>query len=119
LEAAKTILALGNNLMYTASIRDVAAPLGGILITAESIEELKDKLGKAHPTLLIIDLSAATPGWKDLVAEAKRRGVSVIAFGPHVQEELRKEAEEAGCDKVFVNSKFKLELPNLLPTYLK
>jgi DNA-binding response OmpR family regulator len=119
LEAAKTILALGNNLMYTSDIRDVASPLGGILITAHSNEELKEKLKTAHPALLIIDLSAVSPGWKDLVQEAKVHGVPVIAFGPQGQEELRKEAEEAGCHKVFVNSKFKLELSNLLPDYLK
>lgn len=119
MKATKTILALGNNLMYTAKIRDVANPYGGVLITSESNEELKEKIRTAHPSLLILDLTVVQPGWKEVVGEAKSHGIPVIAFGPHVQEDLRKEAEQSGCDEVVVNSKFKLDLPNLLAKYLK
>ena len=62
----------------------------------------------------LFDLTSLQPGWQDAVKTAKQAGIPVIAYGPHVQTELRKEALEAGCDEVYANSKFTLDLSNIL-----
>lgn len=115
--AVKTVLAMVNNLMFSVRIGEVAATLGGIVNLVTTNEELIEKL-EIHPSLVILDLTAVTEGWEEVVATAKRAGVPVLAYGPHVDVEMRQAAEAAGCDEVVANSKLTLELPNLLSKYL-
>lgn len=64
--------------------------------------------------------------WDVLIADLERPGVmgvlrehpeGVVAFCPHVRADLLEEAKEAGCEKVFVRSRFFSELPGLLKEY--
>ncbi|MGB8956836.1 MAG: hypothetical protein WCC10_15780 [Tumebacillaceae bacterium] len=114
--AVKTVLALVNNLMFSVSIREAATSLGGLVTLVTSNEELVQKL-EIHPSLVILDLTAVEPGWEQAVAKAKEAGVPVLAYGPHVNNEAREKAEGAGAEW-FANSKFKIDLPNLLAKYL-
>jgi CheY-like chemotaxis protein len=118
MEAVKTVLALVNNLMFSVKIRDVANTMGGHVTLVADNEEMLEKLD-IRPSLLILDLTAVKEGWQEVVAKAKEAGVPVLAYGPHVEVELRQAAEAAGCDEVVANSKLNLELPNLLAKYLK
>lgn len=112
--AARTILGMVSNLMYTVKIRETASKLNAVAIFEESIEHMKSKIAEIHPSLVILDLSALKEGWQEVVQLAKQQGVPVIAYGPHVDTAAREEALKAGCDQVYPNSKFTLELPNLL-----
>jgi len=115
--AVKTIVALVNNLMFSVRIRDVASTLGGIVTLVSTNEEILEKL-EIRPSLLILDLTAVTEGWEDVVAKAKQAGIPVLAYGPHVNVDARQAAEAAGCDDVIANSKLTLDLPNILSKYL-
>lgn len=119
MEAAKTILALAENLMYTVKIRDAASMLGATTIASISNYELGQKIEQSQPSLLVMDLTAIQPGWKDLVKNAKAHGVAVIGFAPHVNKSLHREALDAGCDEVFANSKFSLETYTIIQKYLQ
>ncbi|WP_018132668.1 type 1 periplasmic-binding domain-containing protein [Effusibacillus pohliae] len=112
--AARTILGMVSNLMYTVKIRETAAKLGAIVIFVASNEELAEKIREIHPSLLIFDLTAVKPGWQEIVRAAKAERIPVIAYGPHVDKEALEEAAAAGCDFVYPNSRFTLELPDLL-----
>jgi len=116
--AIKTILALVNNLMFSVRIRDVATTMGGLVTLVQTNEELLEKL-ELTPSLVILDLTAVTDGWEDVVAKVKAAGVPVLAYGPHVNVEAREKAVAAGCDDVVANSKLTLDLPNLLAKYLE
>ncbi|MFC4767655.1 hypothetical protein [Effusibacillus consociatus] len=117
--AARTILGMVSNLMYTVRIRESASRLGSIAIFVDTNEEMISKIREIHPSLLIFDLTAVQPGWDETVKIAKAEGIPVIAYGPHVDTAAREEAIQAGCDQVFANSKFTLDLPNILENAFK
>jgi CheY-like chemotaxis protein len=119
MEAVKTILAMVSNLMYTVKIRETASKLGATTAFVDSAQEMADKLASIHPSLLIFDLTSLRPGWQDVVKTAKTEGIPVIAYGPHVDTEGRNAAIQAGCDEVYANSKFTLDLPNILQKALR
>lgn len=112
--AVKTILAMVSNLMYTVKIRETASKLGATTSFVGSAQEMVEKVASIHPSLLIFDLSSLQPGWQDAVKAAKQEGIAVIAYGPHVDTEARQAALKAGCDEVYANSKFTLDLRNIL-----
>lgn len=116
-KAIQTVLGWVPNLMFSTRIGEVASTLGGLVTLVSSNEELEEKLD-IHPSLIILDLTAVEPGWKEAVAKAKAAGVPVLAYGPHVDVEALEAATEAGCDEVFANSKFRIDLPNILKKYL-
>jgi len=115
--AVKTVLALVNNLMFSVSIKEAAATMGGLVMLVDSNEELVQKL-EIRPSLVILDLAARTEGWEQVVAKAQEAGVPVLAYGPHVDTAALEAAKAAGCDEVVANSKLKLDLKNLLAKYL-
>jgi len=117
MEAVKSVLALVNNLMFSVRIREVAATMGGLVTLVSNNEEILEKLD-IHPSLLILDLTAVTDGWQNVVAKAKEAGIPVLAYGPHVNTDLLEAARAAGCDDVVANSKLNIDLPNLLAKYL-
>ncbi|PWK13794.1 hypothetical protein [Tumebacillus permanentifrigoris] len=115
--AVKTVLGLVPNLMFSTRIAELASTMGGLVTLVSSNEEVVEKLD-IHPSLVILDLTAVQPGWQEMVAKAKEAGVPVLAYGPHVDVEAHEAAQAAGCDEVVANSKFKIDLPNLLKKYL-
>jgi CheY-like chemotaxis protein len=112
--AAKTILAMVSNLMYSVKIREAASKLGATAAFVESSEELANKIREIRPSLVIFELSSLQPGWQEAVQAAKSAGLPMIAYGPHVDVKAREEALQAGIDEVYANSKFNLELSRLL-----
>lgn len=115
--AVQTVLALVTNLMFSTRIGELASTMGGLVTLVSSNEELVKKL-EINPSLIILDLTAVQPGWKEVVAKAKEAGVPVLAYGPHVDVEAFEAAKAAGCDEVVANSKFSIDLPNILKKYL-
>jgi CheY-like chemotaxis protein len=64
--------------------------------------------------LVLVDLDA---GIDPLAAVRRLRDIDsgpIVAFGPHVNTDLRKAAREAGADRVLAKSKFVTELPKLM-----
>jgi hypothetical protein len=116
------VIALVDDLM-TVSRLDSAARASGVSITfpsdeAELVEAIKRAQGGA--ALLLVGLAATKLPWQTLVptgqSVANTEGVNlrVIAFGPHMDLELRQQAKDAGIGEVWANSRLMTDLPKLL-----
>lgn len=73
------------------------------------------KAALAKPTdLLIVDLGVAGLGLDGIVAKARAQNVPIVAFGPHVETELLKAAEDAGMDDVYPRNAFLKKIHKIL-----
>lgn len=68
--------------------------------------------------LTLVDLDADLDVLEAIRRTDRRAGGAVVAFGPHVDTELRKSARLAGADRVLAKSKFVTELPRLMASLL-
>lgn len=111
------VLAVLNDLMFTAKIQDAAKRAEIALIFAASES---DALAKArqHPALIILDLNTTALDAIQLIRKLKEdeatRGIHLTGFVAHVQTALIQEARSAGCDEVIARSAFSQNLPAIL-----
>lgn len=75
-----------------------------------------------QPALVLVDLSSALP-WPEYVAALKSspatRRRPVLAFGPHVDLDLRARALDVGCDVVLAKSALMRDLPGLIQKHAR
>jgi hypothetical protein len=65
--------------------------------------------------LVIVDLaSAAAAQIEQIARDSRHSGVSVVAFGPHVQLARLQRAREAGCERVATRGSVVTEVQELL-----
>src|SRR5437868_4473544 len=111
------ILAVMSDLFFSVKINDAAKKLG---MTAEFV---KDKMlalekAKAKPPLIILDLNREAADPLDLIArirgDPETAGIRTIGFVSHVQTQLKRRAQEIGCDTVVARSVFAQNLPAIL-----
>jgi PleD family two-component response regulator len=116
----KKILAVMTDLFFSAKIHDMAKKFG------MPVEFLKDKSVvleklKEKPSLVIFDLNcdAAEPLniIRAMKSDPETKRVGTIGFVSHVQTELKREAQESGCDMVVARSVFAQNLPMILKRY--
>jgi CheY-like chemotaxis protein len=113
----KTILAVLSDLMFAVKIQDAAKRLGLGVVLAKTEDEAIAR-AKQNPSLVIVDLNIAGLNSIELIKKLKAsestRDFSVVGFVSHVQTDLRKQAQEAGCDEVVARSVFSQNLPAIL-----
>ena len=102
---APRIVALVPDLLAGSRIEEAARRLGAQTITAATQSEALGLLDK-NARLLIIDLSEPGLDLAALAQGSRRAGVPVIAFGPHVDDERRRQAQAAGIQRVYARSRF-------------
>ncbi len=107
------IVALVPDLLVGSRIDEAARRIDAVLESIGSDRHLKAALAK-RTDVLIIDLGVAGLDLNTIVAEAKARNVSIVAFGPHVDIELLKAAKDAGMDNVYPRSAFLKNLHKIL-----
>ncbi len=109
-------LVLSPDLMAVSSISSAARQAGWTLQTILQPAEMLEK-GTADLAIVILDLTAIRHPLSEIVQQARlvAPGVSVIAFGPHVQEDALREAADAGCDLVCTRGDFMRRLSTLFP----
>jgi predicted metal-dependent hydrolase len=77
-----------------------------------------DRLLKGSPALVLVNVGSPTLDWEHLVDHAKHesqwRTVPIVAYGPHVDLDLRQRALEAGCDAMVARSAVAANLPSLI-----
>lgn len=116
-EVPVRILAAVTDLFFVGKITAAAKRVGVPVEFVSSESELLQKT-ESLPALLLLDLNAARLNPVSLVARLKgdplRRDVRVIAFLSHVQTDLRRAADQAGCDLVLPRSVFSQQLDDLL-----
>jgi hypothetical protein len=105
----KTVLVDVPDLMFETRIVDAARAMGCSVVT--SADKIDDS------SLLIVGLEN-NPGWLSVVERARSHTVPVLAFGRHTSAALLRQAREAGCTQVVVNSDIADRLPKLLEEML-
>jgi len=113
-------LLLSDDLIFTSRIVGTARGLGLTLAAARSAEGLVKLARRSPPRCAIVDLdnpgldvSALLHALREIAPE-----VRVVAYGPHVNAELLRDARAAGCDPVLPRSKFVEQLEVELPRWL-
>jgi len=113
-----TVFAVVDDLFFIGKLAGTAKQVGATLQTTSAAKFSLDTLRQVKPALVIFDLNAASASAVELIrqlkADAELGAVPVIGFFSHVQVELMRAAEEAGCDEVMPRSKFTATLPEIL-----
>lgn len=112
------ILAVVDDLFFAAKLQETARQLGAPLTTVRAADFRTESLRPQKPTLAVFDLNAASANPLELIRQLKADGelrqIPVVGFLSHVQADLQRAAEQAGCDQVLPRSKFTATLPDLL-----
>lgn len=106
------------DLIWASKIKGVADQLGVACRPVRSTQMLAERLADSDVRGLVLDLDAPDRAWELLGHLAQspevRRGVRVVAFGPHVAKDLLQEARDRGADEVMTRGAFDHQLPDLL-----
>ncbi len=116
------LVALVPNLMFATRIEDAARALNAVVLSpndrAAFLAALRD-----GARLVLIDAGASHVPWLDWVGAAKddpsTEGVPIIAFGSHVDVELRQRALGAGVDRYLARSNFSDGLHEIIAAALR
>ena len=111
------ILAAVNDLFFVGKITAAAQRTGVPVEFVRTEPELLQKT-ESPAAMLLLDLNDARLNPVSLVAKLKadplRKDVRVIGFVSHVQTDLIRAADQAGCDLVLPRSVFSQQLDDLL-----
>jgi DNA-binding NarL/FixJ family response regulator len=114
--AAGTVVAVLNDLIFETKIRSTAQALGIETTVLRSVAALDTELERTRPRLLVVDLNTA--GVESVAAgNVHTPRPYVVAYVSHVDQDLAKQATEAGADQVMPRSRFTAELPRILQTH--
>ncbi|HSC78557.1 MAG TPA: hypothetical protein VLB32_08335 [Candidatus Acidoferrales bacterium] len=115
------ILAVIDDLFFIGKLTGTAKQVGAALQTTTAANFSLDALRREKPALIIFDLNATSASALDLIRQLKAdsdlAAIPVVGFFSHVQVELMRAAQDAGCDEVMPRSKFTAILPELLRRY--
>jgi CheY-like chemotaxis protein len=111
------ILAVLEDLFFTVKINESAKRAGVPVQFVKSETDVFEK-AKGKPALIIIDLNFEQISPLELIQKLKAneetKGISLIGYLSHIQGELKKQAQLAGCDVVLPRSAFSQNLPQIL-----
>jgi DNA-binding NarL/FixJ family response regulator len=116
----RRFLAAVQDIFFAAKITAAAKRVG---VNVDFIREEEKLLQAAasSPSVVIIDLNNFGLNWAELVRKLKAaspdggvQDVQIIAYLSHVQRDLMREAQKAGCDLVLPRSVFSQQLDDLL-----
>ncbi len=107
----KRVVAVLSDLMFTVKIQEAAKRAGvDIVFVKSQMDALRLAREKPALTLMILDLNDVGSEPLQLIAELKgreeTRGIPLMGYVSHVQADLRRAAQEAGCDVVVARSAF-------------
>ena len=112
------LLALVDDLFVRSRI-DAAAEATGVEVHyVATLQDVREAARASPPRALLVGMAATRRPWAELIRDLKSdvdlASIYVLAFGPHMNLELRTRALEAGADRVLANSAFVRVLPTLL-----
>ena len=114
---ARCILAAVQDLFFKTKISAAAAHAGVAVDFIHQEAQLRQK-ADTSPVLLLLDLNGASLDPIGLIRRLKENPagnqVMILGYLSHVQQELRLEAERAGCDRVLPRSVFSKNLDEIL-----
>jgi len=112
-----TILALEKDLFFAVKIRDTLRHHEMDVTTVRNLTDFEQGLisgGDKQPALAIVNIATKEVDWEAAIRAARASGLSVLAFGSHMDLEARAKALQAGAQKVVANSKFVSDMPGLV-----
>ena len=108
---------LVDDMFFTSRINAAAAECGRQIERVKSREQLEELVAKP-PSLVIIDLNSDRLNPLETIEYLKSRAelstVPIVSFVSHVQTELIRTAQAAGCDYVLPRSAFSQMLPEIV-----
>ncbi|MBV9158086.1 MAG: hypothetical protein JO097_17605 [Acidobacteriaceae bacterium] len=119
-ESKKQVAALLSDLMFLAKIQEAAKRVAVDVVFMNSEEEAI-RQAKENPSLMILDLNNAKLDALSVIEKLKSdpetSKTRLLGFVSHVQTELKRAAEEKGCDSVIARSAFSRNLAAILRDY--
>lgn len=106
------------DMFFIAKIRGAAEQAGRKLERIKSREQLEGEVASRPPALFVVDLNSNSldplSAIEFIKSHAALKAVPVVGFLSHVQEDLRRAAQEAGCDHVMPRSLFSSKLVQII-----
>jgi len=113
-----SVIAVVDDLFFVSKLQETARQVGAQLATVRAVAFHLDDLRRQKPALIIFDLNTTSGNAAELIrqlkSDAELKEIPVVAFFSHVQVELQRAAQEAGCDQILPRSQFTATLPQLL-----
>ena len=117
----RKVLAVLDDLFFRVKIEAAAKQEG---LEVDFVQTEKDVFAKVSedPLLIILDLNCLSVQPLNLIAALKAsdgtKGISLLGYVSHVQEELKRKAQDTGCDVVMARSAFSQNLPQILKQHV-
>lgn len=112
------VIAVVDDMFFAAKINGAAEAAGRQIERVKSREQLEQSLAAQLPALVLVDLNSQRLDPLDAIEFLKSlpeaNAVPVVAFVSHVETELIRRAQSAGCDYVLPRSAFSQWLPQIV-----
>jgi DNA-binding NarL/FixJ family response regulator len=116
-EERDRVAILVDDMFFTAKINNAASACGRQIERVKTREQL-DGLAANPPSLVIVDLNSDRLDPLETIgffkSSAELSAVPIVSFVSHVQTELIRQAQIAGCDYVLPRSAFTQMLPQIV-----
>jgi len=113
-----TIAIIVDDMFFASKIRAAAEAAGRTVRSIKSREQLDSELNGSATILVIVDLNSSRLDPFEAIQSIKSitdlASVPVVSFVSHVQTNLIRRAQEAGCDYVLPRSVFSQMLPEIV-----
>jgi CheY-like chemotaxis protein len=107
-----------DDMFFAAKINAAAQAAGRSVERVRSREQLQQVITTDPPSLLIVDLNAERLDPLETIeyfkAQEASRAIPIVGFVSHVQADLIRSAQAAGCDYVLPRSRFTQLLPEIV-----
>src|SRR6185295_7351560 len=108
-DSKETVATLVDDMFFAAKINNAATTAGRVIERVRSSEQL-EALAANPPSLIIIDLNSdrldPIEAIRFLKSSAELGDIPIVGFVSHVQTDLIRSAQSAGCDHVLPRSAF-------------
>ena len=111
------VLVVTANLFFLPRIQAAASASQLEMEQTPSREAFDEAFARGGAAFVVIDLEGDPDTWRSVLAaigETSGPRPKVIAYGPHTEEDLMREARDLGCDLTLPKGAFVNRLPSLL-----
>ena len=108
---------LTGDLIFSSRASGAAARCDSQLAVVDSAEAACQACASGEVTLVIVDLTTGGLDMRALVPQLRAhspREISIVAYGPHVQEATLAAARKAGCDEVLARGQIDVQIDVIL-----
>lgn len=118
MQQADKVIAVVDDMFFAAKINSAASIAGRQIVRVKSREHLDQEVSAYFPSLVIVDLNSNRLDPLQTIEFFKSRpelkAIPIVGFVSHVQTELIRLAQSAGCDYVLPRSAFAQLLPEII-----